>query len=124
MEELFIALFDKLPPTELFNLAVFVGFAYLFKVVFTKFAAMMNDRAKTAEKRDKQSLQNKQAFETYVVEHRHEHNQVDNRLNHMNSELVEIRKDMTAVRDSQIRVETKLDILVENKFRNNKNEKN
>jgi len=91
--------------------------------MFAMITGIMRDRAKMAEKRDKQSLQYKQSFDTYVSEHRHEHNQMDNRLNHMNSELVEVRKDMTAVRDSQIRVETKLDILLENRIRS-KNEKN
>jgi len=123
MEELLKALFDRLSPLELLYLIPLAGMGYALNKMFAMIAGIMSDRVKMAEKRDKQSLQYKQSFETYVSEHRHEHNQMDNRLNHMNSELVEVRKDMTAVRDSQIRVETKLDILLENRIRN-KNEKN
>jgi len=126
MEELFSLLkviFEKIPPSEVLNILIFAGIFYAFYIVFSRLTKMMDDRAKVSEQHNRSLLEINKRFDTYVNEHQHLHNQVDNRLNHMNSELVEIRKDTTSVRDSQIRIEAKVDVLVEDRLRR-KGEKN
>jgi len=118
MLDVFKTVADRLPPTELFNLLVFAGVGYGFKVIFSRLTSIMDERAKVSEERNKALININKRFDTYVEEHRHEHNQIENRLSHLQSDMAEIRRDSASVRDSQIRIEAKMDVLLENRRKN------
>jgi len=104
---------QALTPLQLILLVLLGGVIYALYLLFKRVADIMDERAKVSEERNKALLNINERFDTYVKEHRHEHNKLDSMIGHLQSDTTELRRESTIIRDGQIRMEAKVDVLVE-----------
>lgn len=120
--ELAIAIVKTLTPGELFYIVALATFGYGLYKAFKRISEIVVDRTKINDKRNRDFYNINSKFDTYVTEHRNEHNQLNNRLGHLQNEVTEMRKDTTAIRECQIRQDAKIDVILE-KYIRGKNDK-
>jgi len=106
------SIIDALTPLQIILLMLLLAIIYALYHSFKQISIIIKERAKVNDKRNRDFYDINAKFNTYVSEHRNEHNQMNNRLAHLQNEVAEIRKDSARVRDSQISIEAKLDVLL------------